>query len=232
MSPNVLQQNNQVNQALLDQMAAVSPIGDIEQNKNRGSSTLRFETLKPTSSKDDDFNIGMKQFQDLLKDQDHLKTHSDGNILGGTNFKSSRFTVSQNENLDKPVGKRLSNRSAKSFGSSNGSDKKGANLFMDALSSQGSNTDSELSGDLSQDEGDYQDLPIIVESNQEQQQSEEQGVFAAALDSRNIKTKNNKTDFKSYDERLIQHANGEDIPKSKKSRVFSKKIFDRESSKA
>jgi len=41
-------------------MAAVSPIGDIEQNKNRGSSTLRFETLKPTSSKDDDFNIGMK----------------------------------------------------------------------------------------------------------------------------------------------------------------------------
>jgi len=43
-------------------MNSVSPIGeDIEQNKNRNSSSnLRFETLKPTSSKDDDFTIGMK----------------------------------------------------------------------------------------------------------------------------------------------------------------------------
>jgi len=91
------------------------------------------------------------------------------------NFKSSRLTkhneIGQNDDFDKPAGgKRLSNRSARSFGSSNGSDKmKGANQFMDGLSSQDSNTDSELSGDLSQDEGDYQDLPIIVESNQEQQ---------------------------------------------------------------
>ena len=37
----------------------------------------------------DDFDLGMAQFEDLLKQQDHLKSRSDGNILN--DFGSARL---------------------------------------------------------------------------------------------------------------------------------------------
>lgn len=42
---------------------------------------VRFSHAKPITKDHDDFNLGMAQFEDLLKQQDPLKSRSDGNIL-------------------------------------------------------------------------------------------------------------------------------------------------------
>ena len=92
-------------------------------------------------------------------------------------------------------------------------------------------------GDISSDGGDYQDLPIIVESPQREQQClTEQGKQVdpnELLKARNIKS-NNKIDLKSYQERMVTQDVGDLSASSsrKKSRIINKRSFDKETSKA
>ena len=108
-----------------------------------------------------------------------MKSRSDGNILndfGSVRLNKRRPT--QNNELPataagaiyKTAG--VASYSPRSMGSEN--KQIGDNYYDDAkfAASQDSNTDSEFEdsqGDISSDGGDYQDLPIIVESPQREQ---------------------------------------------------------------
>lgn len=175
-----------------------------------------------------------------------MKSRSDGNILqsgfGSTRLNKAR-PAQNNEVPSVAIGATNKqavggNSSPRSIGAEN--KQTGDHYFDDAKfgASQDSNTDSELEdsqGDISSDGGDYQDLPIIVESPQGEQSQTEQGKQVDPNDllkSRSIKSSNKN--LQTYeDAALTQDLGGDGIQtKRKKSRVIDKRSFDMETSKA
>lgn len=92
-------------------------------------------------------------------------------------------------------------------------------------------------GDISSDGGEYQDLPIIIESNSQEKnqpvdKKSDQSDPNEILKSRKIKS-NTKIDLQSYEERVMNADTSNDSKTLKKNaRVINKRAFDTESSKA